>query len=124
MENLMMDGMGAGLANIAKGLASALVVASVAWTAIRIALQRVENPGLKWAVSIVFCVGMIAVAHGADVVTYGAGPQGWWKAMFFGVLGGFLAPALHDKVIKRFAPFLAGGNGPTQKTRHGRRGGG
>ena len=114
MEKLMMDGIGEALANIAKGLASALVVASLAWAAVRVVLQRVENPGLKWGVSIVFCIGMIGVGHGADVVTYGAGPQGWWKAMFFGVLGGFLAPALHDRVIKRFMPFLAS-NGPAKK---------
>lgn len=115
MDNLMNEAMLEGALNILKGLGSALVVAAIAWTAIRLVLQPVKNTGLKWAVSIVFCVGMIAGAHGIDVITYGAGPQGWGKALFFGVLGGFLAPALHDKVIKRFVPFLAANGAPRKK---------
>jgi hypothetical protein len=106
MDNLMNEAVPAAL-NILKGLGSAVIVAAVAWTAIRLALQPIRNPGLKWGISIVFCVGMIAAAHGIDVINYGTGPQGWWRAMFFGVLGGFLAPALHDQVIKRWLPFLA-----------------
>ena len=85
-----------------------LLIASITWTAIRFGLNWLKHEGAKWVLSLLGSMGFVVWAHGADVMSFGAGPVGWNKAYFYGAFCGLLAPTAHVLIIKRFWPGLAG----------------
>lgn len=105
---------------LAKGLLSSAALAALSWGTIEWLLPafvgvraekcptcgRSGTEGTKRAIA--FAMGFVVtfLAHGADVVSFGAGPRGWMAAALFAFLGGGLAPALHTFIQKRL-PILA-----------------
>jgi hypothetical protein len=93
-----------GKGTLSAGLVTALSWFSTEWilpTLFFWAQDRLTEP-VKRGVAFLAGWVMVMVAHGADIVNYGAGPKGWLAAGFFGFLGGGLAPALHGFIQQRF----------------------
>jgi hypothetical protein len=96
---------------LAQGTITAAVVAALSWFTVEWILpvaalfgfgrERQTDP-VKRGAAFLFGQFMVLLAHGASVVDFGAGRQGWLAAWFFSFVGGGLAPMLHSRIKQRF----------------------
>ena len=96
---------------LAQGTITAGVVAALSWFTVEWILpvavlfgfgrDRQTEP-VKRGMAFLFGQFMVLLAHGASVVDFGPGRQGWLAAWFFSFVGGGLAPALHGYIQQRF----------------------
>ena len=93
-----------------KWLASSVLVTAFAWGIVEWALFRLPDEARRIA-ALLLGQAMLGLAHYGDLVSFGKGPQGWALAALFGLMGGALAPAFHDRVMKRYAPWLTKSGG-------------
>lgn len=93
---------------LAKGMLTAGVVTALSWTTMEwvlFPLRKMPEMAKRQATLLVGML-MVFLAHWAGLVDFGPGPRGWGAAVFFGFLGGGLAPMLHSRIRERFPVVL------------------
>ncbi len=93
---------------LAKGTISAGAVTALSWFTCEWVLFpfRKTSEMTKRHITLAAGMAMVFLAHWTGRVDFGPGPKGWGAAMFFGFLGGGLAPMLHAKMKERFPELL------------------
>lgn len=88
---------------LAKGSLTAGTVTALAWFTCEWILfpLRTLSEAAKRQATLAVGMALVFLAHGTDLVSFGSGPKGWGIALFFGFVGGGLAPALHDQIKGR-----------------------
>jgi hypothetical protein len=89
---------------LAKGSLVSAVVTALSWMTCEWVLFPLRGTSELFKRQVTLLVGMLMVflAHWSGLVDFGPGPRGWGAAVFFGFVGGGLAPALHARIKDRF----------------------
>lgn len=77
-----------------KGIPTALVIGLLAWVLTE-ALTSWMPEKYRPAIAVLLGVGMGYITARAGLVDFGAGPDGWLRAIIFGAIGGAGAPIAH-----------------------------
>lgn len=93
---------------LAKGSLTAGVVTALAWLTCEWVLFPLRGTSelFKRQVTLLVGMAMVFLSHWSGIVDFGPGPRGWGAAVFFGFVGGGLAPALHARIKDRFPSVL------------------